>query len=97
MCKCENVQMCKWSPLLTELLMHLIILTFAHSHIHTFARCAAHRARSFFAAIMAAFWLVFAVRIVYFTHAVELLPHAFTVFDLDALTLAPPLEATVKA
>ena len=69
--------------------------TFSHSHIRTVR--GAPRARSFFAAIMAAFWLVFAVRIVYFTHAVELLPHAFTVFDLDALTLAPPLEATVKA
>ena len=36
MCKCENVQMCKLSPLLAEFISALYyshILTFAHLHI----------------------------------------------------------------
>ena len=40
MCKCENVQMCKLSPLLAEFISALYyshILTFSHSHILTFA------------------------------------------------------------
>ena len=42
MCKCENVQMCKLSPLLVEFISALYyshILTFAHLHIsHTFPK-----------------------------------------------------------
>ena len=41
MCKCENVQMCKLSPLLAEFISALYyshILTFAHLHICTFPK-----------------------------------------------------------
>ena len=50
MCKCENVQMCKWSPLLAEFMNYIncsysitqqvkaTICTFAHSHICTLIR-----------------------------------------------------------